>query len=337
MVKKIIYCIIAALCVMGCTGKRNYFPANMQPIEIEIERFDNALLSLPTDSAEMQKKIGALYRDFPIFMPFFAEDIIGVRAEDTAYLCSMLPQFLEDTLYGFKETNKQEQEVFANIADIQKELNNAFTKTHYLMPEWILPKVYFFVSGFNASLLFIEDDVAVGADMYLGKDWAYYNRVVYEYQKLTMSKEYVAGDILSAYLFRNIPFTSTKNRLLENMIYRGKVMYILQQLLAEEKSWDVFGYTKEKWAWCERNERAIWRLMMDKQDLYKTESIVMTSYLNDGPFTSEISQDCPARVGTWMGMRIVEAYMKNNENVSLQELMEEGDAQMILTKSKYKP
>lgn len=337
MLKKIIYCIITALCAMGCTNKRNYFPSSMQPVEIEIERFDNALLSLPTDSASMQKKIGVLYQDFPVFMPFFAEDIIGVRAEDTAYLCSMLPQFLEDTVYGFKETNKREQEVFSNIADIQKELNNAFTKTHYLMPDWVVPKVYFFVSGFNASLLFIEDDMAVGADMYLGKDWGYYNRVVYEYQKLTMSKEYVAGDILSAYLFRNIPFTSTKNRLLENMIYRGKVMYILQQLLAEEKPWDVFGYTKEKWAWCERNESAIWRLMMDKQDLYKTESIVMTSYLNDGPFTSEISQDCPARVGTWIGMRIVEAYMINNEHVSLQELMAEGDAQMILTQSKYKP
>jgi len=77
--------------------------------------------------------------------------------------------------------------------------------------------------------------------------------------------------------------------------------------------------------------------VMDKRDLFKTESLVLTSYLNDGPFTSEVSQDSPGRLGIWLGWRIAESYMEHNENVSLQELMAEPDAQKILELSFYKP
>ena len=45
------------------------------------------------------------------------------------------------------------------------------------------------------------------------------------------------------------------------------------------------GWKKEQLNWCIKNERAIWHLVMDKRDLFKTESLVLTSYLNDGPFT----------------------------------------------------
>ena len=76
---------------------------------------------------------------------------------------------------------------------------------------------------------------------------------------------------------------------------------------------------------------------MDKRDLFKTESLVISSYLNDGPFTLEVSQDSPGRLGIWLGWRIVESFMEHNENVSLQELMAEPDAQKILEESYYKP
>ena len=64
---------------------------------------------------------------------------------------------------------------------------------------------------------------------------------------------------------------------------------------------------------------------------------MLTCYLNDGPFTAEVSQDAPGRLGVWLGWRIVESYMEHNEEVSLQELLAEGDAQKILELSFYKP
>ena len=43
------------------------------------------------------------------------------------------------------------------------------------------------------------------------------------------------------------------------------------------------------------------------------------------------------RLGIWLGWRIAQSYMEHNEEVSLQELMAEPDAQKILEESYYKP
>lgn len=302
---------------------------------MEIVRFDSALLSVQT--ADIEQDIRRLYTEYPDFMPMFVEDILGIPVADTAYLAVALPQFLEDTTYGFKQTNLREKEMFADIADIQRSLDDAFTRLCYLYPDMQVPEIYLFISGFNASVYFFEDAIAVGADMYLGSDYEYYNRVVYDYQKQTMRKECIPADVMSAYLFRNLPYTSTKIRLLDQMLYRGKVMYLLSVLFPALPNYEVMGYTKQQWDWCVKNERAIWHLMMDKRDIFKTESVVLTSYLNEGPFTAEISQDSPGRLGTWMGWRISESYMEHNQEITLQELMAEPDAQKILEESFYKP
>lgn len=335
--KYIITLTTIALLAVGCSKKREYFSSNISPADIKIFRFDSALLSLPYDSASIQNSLPALYDDFPYLMPVFAEDIIGVDKSDTAWLSGALSHFLTDTLYGFAETNKREQEIFADTKNIKKTLDLGFGRLRSLYPDIILPDLYFIVSGFNASLFFLGDDIVLGADMYLGSDYPYYNKVVYNYQKKTMRPECIPADVLSVILFKNIPFTSDKSRLIDNMLYRGKIIYLLLNLLKEEKVWEVMGYTKEEWQWCERNERAIWRLMLDKQDLYKTETIILTSYLNDGPFTSEISQESPSKLGTWVGLRIIEQYMLNNKEVTLSELMAEGNSQKILELSQYKP
>ena len=335
--KKIFLIVLCVLALTACQHGRTYWPkdSHVEQQTVDIVRFDNALLNV--HEASVAQDIRVLYDEFPVFMPLWVGDILGIPTEDTAYLEQALPEFLNDTLYGFKQTNAREQALFADISDLQSSLNKAFTRIAYLYPETEIPTLYLFVSGFQTSIFFADELIGIGADMYLGSDYEYYNRVVYEYQKQTMRKECIPVDVVSAFLFRTLPYTSTKSRLLDQMLYRGKIMYLTAQIFDELPLYEVMGWTKEQWNWCVRNEQAIWHLVMDKRDLFKTESLVLTSYLNDGPFTSEISQDAPGRLGIWLGWRIAESYMEHNEIVSLQELMAEGDAQKILEQSYYKP
>ena len=230
-----------------------------------------------------------------------------------------------------------EQVVFADVSGLEKDLTNAFARIRYLYPQTQIPSIYLFISGFQTPIYFGDNLIGIGADMYLDSDYPYYNRVAYDYQKQTMRPECIPVDVISAYLFRSLPYTSAKSRLLDQMIYRGKIMYLTAQIFDKLPGYEVMGWTKEQWKWCERNERAIWHLVMDKRDLFKIEHIVLNSYLNDGPFTAEVSQDSPGRLGVWLGWRIVESYMAHNEQVTLQELMVEPDAQKILELSFYKP
>ena len=319
----------------GCGNKYQYFPKDIEQVEVKIVRFDSAQLAVRPDS--VKSDIEQLYADYEEFMPMFVEGILGLPTEDTAYLCEMYAQFLTDTVMGFAQTNAKAQEMFADVSSLQKALNTGLSRLHYLYPEWEIPTVYMFVSGFNSSVMYYENIMGLGVDMYLGSDYPYYNQVVYNYQKQTMRKECVVGDLLSMYVAYHIPYNSKYNRLLEQMIFRGKQMFLLAQLLPDEPEWEVIGYSKEQWDWCEMYERGIWNRIMEKRDLFKTESMVLNSYMNDGPFTAEISQESPGRLGLWVGWRIVDSYMRNNENVSIQELINEGDAQKILEQSFYKP
>ncbi len=326
--------VLAVVAAVSCRRQSRYFPA-LQPEPVRFVRFDSAFLAIRPDSAEQDIRL--LYERFPSFMPVFVEDLLGMPSDDTAALVTAVQGFLSDTLYGFAETNKREQELFADLSDIERQTSLAFARIRYLYPDWETPELYLFVSGFQSAVYFTEDGLAIGADMYLGKDYPYYRNVVYQYQLQTMRKECIPVDVVSAWLFSHIPYTGVKNRLLDQMMYRGKVMYLLSCLFDKLPGYEVMGYTKEQWDWCVYHERAIWHRMMDKRDLFRTEQRVLSSYLNDGPFTSEISQESPGRVGTWIGWRIVESYMAHNDTVSLTSLMEQDDAQLILETSFYKP
>ena len=332
--KKSILIVLAAI-LSACQGGRDFFPNNMDQVEVEVVRFDNALLCIRPDSAEVDMK--QLYADYEEFMDIYIEGVLGLNIQDTTEVSQLYANFLTDSTMGVVQTNAEVKKQFADIKDIQKELNLGFTRMHYLYPELTIPKIYFLVSGFNASIFAYDDIIAVGVDMYLGADYKYYNQVVYNYQRPTMDKKFLAGDVLNYYISQNMPYTSKYNRLLEHMLFRGKQMYLLEQLLPNSPKWEVLGYTKEQWDWCEKWEKEIWNKIMDKRDLFKTESMVITSYLNDGPFTSEISSESPGRLGIWVGWQIIDSYMRHNEEVTLQELMKDGDAQKILEKSFYKP
>ena len=332
--KKYIY-ILLAMVLCGCGNKYQYIPKDIEPVAVEIVRFDSALLAVRTDS--VKQDVMQLYADYEVFMPLYIEGVLRLPMEDTAYFSEQLANFLVDTTMGFAQTNALAKERFANVDSLQEALNTGFSRLHYLYPEWEIPTVYLFVSGFNSTVIYYEDMMGVGVDMYLGSDYPYYNQVVYDYQKTTMQKEYVVRDVMSMYLAYNIAYNSKYNRLLEQMIFRGKQLFLLSQLLPDAPAWQVIGYTPEQWAWCEHYERAIWNRIMEKRDLFKTESSVLSSYMNEGPFTAEVTQDSPGRLGLWVGWRIVESYMSHNEEVSLYDLINEGDAQKILEQSFYKP
>ena len=63
----------------------------------------------------------------------------------------------------------------------------------------------------------------------------------------------------------------------------------------------------------------------------------MNKYIGERPNIPEIGKQCPGRIATWVGWQIVRKYMEEHPQVSLQQLMEEKDAQKIFQQSKYKP
>ncbi len=90
--------------------------------------------------------------------------------------------------------------------------------------------------------------------------------------------------------------------------------------------------------WCKDNEFNMWAYIIREKMLYSTDQNNIDKFMKDGPFTSYFNHDLsPARTGFWLGWQIVRAYMKNNPDVTLSQLLAEKSADKIFKESGYKP
>ncbi|MDR2971262.1 MAG: hypothetical protein LBU83_04950, partial [Bacteroidales bacterium] len=103
------------------------------------------------------------------------------------------------------------------------------------------------------------------------------------------------------------------------------------------KKEDKIGYSKEQWEFCKANEDQIWRYFIENNLLFNSNHKNIRTFIFDAPFTTGFPHESPGRIGQWTGWQIVTAYMKNNPDVTLQELMNDCNYKEILQRSRYKP
>lgn len=320
---------------LGSCRKNSRFQVDTKKenLKIEIKRFDRDFIHI--DKKNVLEDVKALYLKYPDFMPAYVSEVLGENPKDTVRAAQLILKFLSDT--AFQNVNKKVLTTFPDAAPYEQSLTSAFSYIHHYFPQLKVPQIYFFVSGFNKSIMFTDQFMAVGTDLYLGSDYAKYRDVTYEYMMTNMRPESITPDIVSAFLFKSFPADFQDDRLLENMLYRGKVMYLLSVVMPDENPQNLMGYTKLQWEWCRKYEKDIWETIVEQKDLFSTDLLLIGKYMNDAPFTSPVSQDSPGRLGTWVGWQIVQHYMDKHKNVSLQDLMKENNYQKILDRAQYNP
>jgi hypothetical protein len=86
-----------------------------------------------------------------------------------------------------------------------------------------------------------------------------------------------------------------------------------------------------------KNEDLIWARLIEDEVLFTTSHLVKQRYLGERPKTLEVGEKCPGRIAQWVGWQIVNAYMSSHPEVTLPELMDMEDAQLLFRESRYKP
>lgn len=329
--------VLIVFTLIGCKHDRIYFPDNLPLSDVNIIRFDTAVLG-ENSVEELQAAypdFTTIWLDYYLFqtMEFMGEDVLETMDENKC-----LSLYKNDTILGFANILARMKETYADVRDIEHTLSVAFGRIKWLYPELQTPTLYFTPSCMQHNILWLNDTtMAVGIDFYMGSDFEAYNRFVNQYQKIHMEKRLLPVDIVAAIAYYEFDNDMTNQRLLDNMIYEGKLTYFISAVLDDYSENEIMGYSKEQLEWCQKNERNIWHMMIDKHDLFTTSPITIKDYMNEGPFTPTISQEAPSRLGVWTGWQIVKEYMFHNQDVSLQTLMQETDAQKILEESFYKP
>ena len=115
------------------------------------------------------------------------------------------------------------------------------------------------------------------------------------------------------------------------------MLYLEDALLPQIEDSVKMCYTPKQWNYCKTNEYNMWAYFVQNKLLYDSDPSEIVKFTTDAPFTAAFNKNSPSRVGNWIGWRIVCAYMKKHPKVTLEDLMSQRDAQLILAQSNYKP
>jgi len=306
-------------------------------LNIKIERFDKELF------AARGKNTGQTNTTFLNKYGFFYDDYIHKMIGSPEYSNEeVLSTLFKDQAYN--DLTKEVDSVYPNLKAQEEELTETFKYIKYYYPKAKIPRMISFVSGFAYQMPVGDNYLGIGLDMFLGKDSKFYKAIVQSvplYLSRRFTPEYIVPRVAETYAHEELFAEPDENRtLLSKVIFQGKILYFLDQVLPENIADSVkIGYTKDQLQWAQNFEGDIWAYFLENNFLYETDYQKIQVFLSEGPFTPGLGEkrESAPKLGVWTGWQIVRKYMAENPKVTLQQLMADHDAQKILNQSKYKP
>ncbi len=304
---------------------------------VVFKRLDKEVFALNSQNinqqtTELQKKYNTFYNRY------ISSIVNNGGVADSLYSESLL-KFISD-----KDMSKAYSDLTKTFSDNDIELlgddmTEAVKRFKVFFPKRKTPKQYVtFMSGFNYNIVYVDSTLGIGLEMYLGGNNAFYSALqMPKFKTRTMNKEHLLTDAVRGWMITEFDNANPVNNLLNHMIFYGKTFYVCDALLPNVQDSLKIGYTTAQLKYCKEYEKNLWGFFAKDNKLYENDLKVIAEFTNDGPFTGSISKECPPRIAMWVGWQIVKSYMEHNENVTLEDLMNETDAQKILSKSKYKP
>ena len=226
--------------------------------------------------------------------------------------------------------------VFNDFVDEKKKLLTLFLNIEENIPTFSRPKVITLnsQSEYENRVIYSDSLLLISLDSFLGD--TFYPDLP-KYISTNMTKQHLINDV-STKILEKFTRKSVDRTLLSEMIYHGKIIYLNKFFSPDEKDFIRYRSTKDKLVWANENERNIWSFFIENDFLFSTQNDLKSRFILFAPFSKfnlDIDKQSPGSIGKWLGYKIVNSYMKNN-NVDVKSLLNE-DYYEIFIKSKYKP
>ena len=330
MKRLLISFLMLLLIAAACNWSKSRMDIDVSHIplkEVNIHRYDQALFDIPLDQLS-----DGLEEIKPEFLFFLDTDLT-----DSAKI-SNLKEYLTHvrTVEFYQEVCRQ----YPDLLLLETELTDAFRHLKYYYPDIRIPRVYTYISGgeYDMPVQVVDSVLLIALDTYLGFEFNPYaaDRIPV-YRMRRMVAENILPDCIRSMLKSMYPVRYPGNTLLDQMVDAGKQVYLINAMIPEYPDRFKIGYTEDQMSWVTANEAYVWSAIIENQFLYSSHGTTIRTFLADGPFTADFSAESPPRLGEYLGWQIVKAYMEQNPDITLVQLINEIDGQKILTESKYKP
>lgn len=311
--------------------------SSVETVPLQVLRLEDDLFTI--NSKNLISQTGALKAKYGSFYEHFLINPLGLQGSNDTMYPSLVLDFVNDQ--NVKDAFQSVQNIYtaAKMEEISDELNTCVKRFKYHFPNRNLPTRFITcTTGWNYAFAYMDSALVISLDMYLGDSSIFYQMLRYpQYQVRKMNSQHVLPDIARGWMLTEFDNNMAENTLLNHTIFYGKLYYAVQALLPETADSLIIGYSAKQLKTCLENEKNYWSYFAEKNRLYENNLNTIRELTSEGPFTAAISKECPPRIAMWIGWQIVRSYMKQNKEVTLAELMEDTNAQKILSKSKYRP
>ncbi|GEO10683.1 gliding motility lipoprotein GldB [Segetibacter aerophilus] len=322
----------------GCTGRKIPDVSDVK-VDLQMQRFEQDFFAI--DPNHTDKSLEQLNNKYPGFLRDFIFNILALPPQPDS--TKAVEQQVVAFVNSYKPLKDSADKIFANSADIQKQVRTGLQFVKHYFPSYKLPnKLITFIGPINSyGNILTTDALAVGLQLYMGSNYSLYQSEAGQelypaYISRRFQKEYIPVNCIKTIVNDLFPDNDAGRPLIEQMVQAGKRLYMLDQFVPEAEDTLKTGYTKTQLDGCYKNEETIWSYFVQNDLLYVSDPSVIKDYMNDAPTTQAFGAESPGFIGQFVGWQIVKKWMGKNDKVTLQQLIE-TNPKTIFEQAKYKP
>ena len=312
-------------------------------VDLEVRRFDQDLRRVASDSlpdgAARVDGAAVLAQAYPVFFDSVFTRVMGLPEGVPGYDSALVTAFrTEPSLRGVLDSVTAVFPEGDPGAAWRRDLEQAFRYAKHYFPEQPTPEVITYVSEFSlGNLTYGAELLGVGLDFYLGADFPGYSREVFPaYIQRGMNAEHLAPRAVETWL-TNLLGPPPGERMIDRMVHNGKLLYLKSKLLPHVADTAVLNFSEQQLRWLRDNEEPMWTHYLDEDLLYETSAKRIGKHVGVSPNAPGMPPEAPGGGANWVGMRMVEAYMRRHPDVTLPQLVGMRDAQALMSEGRYRP
>lgn len=290
---------------------------------LKLNRFDSTFFNIKPENLE--DKLPALREEYPAFFMGTSDQFWVNQKQDE----------LQKKLYV-----EVKRELDFNV--IERDIESLLQHYYGFYPNRPRFELTTYISNLDFyNPILIQDSlqqIFLASDDYLGPKHPAYAQID-EYLAFYRDKRFIQSEVAENLAMAAAKVDNEDLSLLNQMIWWGKIMYAKKQWMPEAEEYMIMRYSKDKWQFCQETELDIWVYFVKENLLFDTKEDTKRRFIYLSPFSkfyTEFDSKSPGMIGQWVGLKIIESYMKNND-ISLQELMRNTDHKAIFNTSKYRP
>jgi hypothetical protein len=321
--------LVLVLAIQSCSGDH---------LDVDISKSNYTLTSIQLDSilqhtkaANLSEAIDQVSQKIPEIIDYEFYYCFKTGLPKDSSFHANWDDFTNSPYY--KRLSKRITEKFPHLSTSTKTLEDGFKRLQVHLPNAKLPKTIVYMNSyFSSSIYSTENELAVGLERYLGAKTDVIKElpsdVFYEWIKEAMEPEYLERDAICAWILTHICEPGKDMNNIEAMIQWGKILYFTRAALPQQEERILLRYNSNDYQWAISNERIIWEYIVKQNMLFTKSEKEQAAFLQEGPFTSGLSQKGPDRLGQFLGYKIVCSYMEET-NVTLQQLLDKSYTEIL--------